>query len=219
MSEEKQKFLESIKLPLLFVVTIWCIKVIETSFGVSFSSYGLYPRELFGLTGIVTFPLLHGSWDHLISNTLPMLFFTTALFYFYPKSAKPTFIALYIVPGILLWLFARPSFHIGASAIVYGLAAFIFFSGIIRKDKRSIILACILTFFYGGMVWGILPYKDGVSWEGHLFGGLTGVLMAFVFRKRDPFQKYKWEDDENDNDDDYDVRDLEVSYKKGYPFE
>ena len=202
----------------MFVVVIWAIKVLETSFGISFAGYGLFPREAHGLIGIATFPLLHGSWDHLISNTLPTLFFTTALFYFYSKSARPVFIAIYIIPGILLWLFARPSFHIGASAIVYGLAAFIFFSGVIRKDKRSIILALILTFFYGGMVWGILPYKDGVSWEGHLFGGITGFAAAIVFRKRDPFQKYEWEEEDND-DDDYDVRDLEISYKKGYPFE
>lgn len=219
MSEEKQKFINSIKIPLLFIVIIWVIKTVETAAGISFSDYGVLPREPSGLIGIVAFPLLHGSWDHLMSNSLPALFLLTGLFYFYPQSSRKVFVILYIVPGILVWLFGRSSYHIGASGLIYALAAFIFFSGIIRRDKRSIVLALLVTFLYGGLVWGVLPLDKKISWEGHLFGGLTGLITAIVFRKYDEYKKYDWEDDDDDDDDDYDVRDLEVSYKKGYPFE
>lgn len=217
MSEEKQKFIDSIKVPVSFISVIWLVKLAETLFEFSLSKFGILPREFSGLVGIITFPLLHGSWDHLMSNTLPSLFLLTGLFYFYPNSSRKVFIILYIVPGIFVWLFARHSYHIGASGLIYALAAFVFFSGVIRRDKRSMVLALLVTFFYGGLVWGVLPIEPGISWEGHLFGGLTGLAAAIIFRKLDPYKKYDWEDD--DDNDDYDVRDLEVSYKKGYPFD
>ncbi len=217
MSEDKRKFLDSIKIPVTFIITVWIIKLAETVSGISLTHYGVFPREASGLVGIITFPLLHGSWDHLMSNTLPALFLLTGLNYFYPAAGKKVFPLLYLAPGILVWIFGRASYHIGASGLIYALAAFVFFSGIIRRDKRSIVLALLVTFFYGGMVWGVLPLEPGISWEGHLFGGLTGLISAIIFRNYDKHKNYEWEDD--DDDDDYDVRDLEVSYKKGYPFE
>jgi membrane associated rhomboid family serine protease len=217
MGEEKKKALNSIKITGLFLLIIWTVKLVETIFGISFVGFGLLPREAEGLFGIFTFPLLHGSWDHLMSNTLPAMFLLSGLFYFYPESSKKVFAILYIVPGILLWMFGRQFYHIGASGLIYALAAFIFFSGIIKRDKRSIVLALLVTFFYGGLVWGVLPIKSGVSWEGHLFGGITGLAAALIFKKYDKYKKYDWEDEDDDKD--YNVRDLEVSYKKGYPLE
>lgn len=216
MSEDKQKFLDSIKIPFALAGVAWVIKIIESAFGISFINYGLLPREISGLVGIITFPVLHGNWDHLFSNTMPLFFLSAGICYFYVSSSKKILVGLYIIPGILLWFFARSSIHIGASGMIYGMAAFLFFSGVIRRDKRAIVLALLVSFFYGSLVWGILPIEKGVSWEGHLFGGLTGIALAVVFRKKDPFDKYDWEDDDED---DYDPRDLEISYKKGYPFE
>ncbi|MBU1095338.1 MAG: rhombosortase [Ignavibacteriae bacterium HGW-Ignavibacteriae-2] len=216
MTDDKQKFIDSIKIPSALVLILWGIKIIESLFKISLVGYGLFPRRIEGLFGIFTFPLLHGSWDHLFSNTLPLFLLSMGICYFYTTSSNKVLLGLYFVPGILLWLFGRASFHIGASGMIYGMVSFLFFSGIIRRDKRAIVLALLVSFFYGGLVWGILPVDSGVSWEGHLFGGITGLVFAIVFRKKDPFEKYDWEDED---DDDYDPRDLEVSYKKGYPFD
>jgi membrane associated rhomboid family serine protease len=216
--EEKEHIRKSLIIPAVFVLTIWIIKIIESLAGISFVVYGVYPGDLFGLVGILTFPLIHGSWEHLLSNTFPVLFLSMGVLYFYKSSGVKVLLLSYFIPGICLWLFARESYHIGASAVIYSLVSYLFFSGIIRRDKRAITLALIVTFFYGGLVWGILPLKREISWEGHLFGALTGIAAAIIFRKKDPYKRYDWED-EDDDDDNTPPEKLEISYKKGYPFE
>ena len=216
--EEKEHIRKSILIPAVFVLVIWLIKIVETAAGISFVTYGVYPHNVFGLIGILTFPLIHGSWGHLFSNTFPVLFLAIGVLYFYKTSAMKVLLMSYFIPGIGIWLFGRESYHIGASAIIYSLVTFLFFSGVIRRDKRAISLALIVTFFYGGLVWGVLPLKREISWEGHLFGALTGIAAAIIFRKKDPYKRYDWED-EDDNDDYTQPDKLEISYKKGYPFE
>ncbi len=213
--EEKELIRKSLLLPSLFILLIWLIKIVESAAGISLVSYGLYPGNASGLIGILTFPLIHGSWGHLFSNTFPVLFLSMGVLYFYKTSAVKVLLMSYFIPGICVWLFGRESYHVGASAIIYSLVAFLFFSGVIRRDKRAISLALIVTFFYGGLVWGVLPLKREISWEGHLFGALTGIAASIIFRKKDPYKKYDWEDD----DDDTPPEKLEISYKKGYPFE
>src|SRR3989339_1510740 len=104
-----------------------------------------------------------------------------------------------IIPGIFVWIFGRPAYHIGASGLIYGFVSFLFFSGLIRRDNRSIALALIVTFLYGGIIWGVLPIKAETSWESHLFGSIIGIMFAFIFRKADPAPKYDWEDEEEAN--------------------
>lgn len=215
--EEKEHIRKSFLIPAVFVVIIWVIKIIEYYGSVSFVNYGVYPGRPSGLIGILTFPLIHGSWEHLMSNTFPVVFLSVGVLYFYKSSGVKVLLMSYFIPGICVWLFGRESYHVGASAIIYSLAAYLFFSGIIRRDKRAISLALIVTFFYGGLVWGVLPIKKDISWEGHLFGALTGIAAAIIFRKQDPYKRYDWEDE--DDDDDTPPEKLEVSYKKGYPFE
>ena len=99
--------------------------------------------------------------------------------------------------------------------MVYGLVSFLFFSGLIRRDTRSIALALIVTFLYGSIIWGVIPQNDGISWEYHLFGSLTGISCAFIYRKSDPYKKYEWEDE----DDEGDPAKLEISHDKGFPFD
>jgi len=169
---------------------------------------GILPRNLNGLAGIFTSPLIHGSFSHLISNTAPLVFMGIGIFYFYPKVAYKVFTIIYLGTGVLVWLFAREVYHIGASGIIYGFVSFLFFSGIFRKDNRSIALALVVILFYGGLIWGVLPVERGVSWESHLFGAIAGIVSAFLFRKIDPPKKYDWEDERSDTP----VRDLEVSY-------
>jgi membrane associated rhomboid family serine protease len=213
--EEKEHIRKSLLIPVIFVLIIWIIKIIETTAGVSFVIYGVHPGSVSGLIGILTFPLIHGSWEHLFSNTLPVLLLSMGVLYFYKSSAAKVLLMAYFIPGIGIWLFARESYHVGASAVIYALAAYLFFSGIIKRDKRAISLALIVTFLYGGLVWGVLPLKEGISWEGHLFGALTGIAAAIIFRKKDIYKKYDWEDEENE----IPPEKLEISYKKGYPFE
>ena len=214
MTDEKRKLLSSILIPLGFIALLWIIQIVQAVFGLNFVGYGLFPRKLPGLIGIVTAPVIHAGFGHLFSNTLPLLFLGVGILYFYPKSAVKVFASVYFIPGIFVWFVARPAYHIGASGMVYGLVSFLFFSGIIRRDTRSIALALIVTFLYGSIIWGILPLNNGISWEYHLFGSLTGITCAFLFRKSDPYKKYEWEDEEEEEH-----GKLEISHDKDLPFD
>ncbi|MCH6575730.1 MAG: rhomboid family intramembrane serine protease [Bacteroidetes bacterium] len=195
-------------IPLTFPVVMWMVYFISLSLNLDLSRMGILPRDMFGILGIISGPIVHANFSHLLSNTIPLIILGWAIFFFYSKVSFKTFILIYVLTGLLVWLFAREVYHIGASGIVYGIVSFLFFSGIFRRDNKSISIALIVTFLYGGIVWGILPGQKGISWESHLFGGIAGIITAFIFRKIDPPKKYDWEDEE----DDFDVNDLEVSY-------
>ena len=195
--------------PLIFPVLIWVVHLLSLILNVDITRMGLIPRIPIGLLGIITAPLIHADFSHLISNTIPLIILGWIIFAFYRRVTVISFILIYLLTGLLVWIFARQVYHIGASGIVYGYVSFLFFSGIFRRDNTSITLALVITFIYGGLVWGILPGMKGVSWESHLFGGISGLIAAYIFRKIDPpSKKYDWEDDP----DDFDVKDLEVSY-------
>ena len=183
---------------ILVIVFIWLIKGVELLFNIDFSSYGIYPQEMDHLIGILVAPLLHGSFEHLLSNTLALFILITALFYEYPRSAKWTLFIIYIGSGIGVWLFARQAHHLGASGLTHGLMFFLFIIGVIRRDKPAMALSMIVFFLYGSMVWGVLPTKEEISFETHLFGALMGVICAIIFRHRDPkpIEKvYSWEEE------------------------
>jgi len=183
--------------------------LISFFFSIDLTRMGLLPRNLIGLLGIITSPLIHADFSHLISNTIPLVILGWIIFFFYPKVSYILFIFIYILTGLLVWIFARQVYHIGASGVVYGFVSFLFFSGIFRRDNKSIALALVITFLYGGLVWGMIPGLKGISWESHFLGAITGLLAAYMFRKIDPpAKKYDWEDDP----DDFDVNELEVSY-------
>ena len=148
-----QKFL----IPLSFPLILWIIYLISYIFNIDLTRMGLLPRNLIGLLGIVTSPLIHADFSHLISNTIPLTILGVIIFSFYPKVSYILFIFIYILTGLLVWIFARQVFHIGASGVVYGFVSFLFFSGIFRRDNKSIALALVITFLYGGLVWGMIP--------------------------------------------------------------
>ena len=214
MSDEKKKFLSSIIIPLGFILLLWLIQIAQVIININFISFGLYPRKVYGLIGIITAPLIHAGFGHLFSNTLPLLFLSVGILYFYPNSAIKVFTSVYFISGIFVWLFARSAYHIGASGLVYGFVSFLFFSGVIRRDTRSIALALIVTFLYGSIIWGIIPQNNGISWEYHLFGSLVGISCAFIFRNSDPYKKYEWEDEPDDDD----SKPLEISHRKDSDF-
>ena len=208
LNERKQN-ISNLLTPLLFPVVIWIVHLLSLLLNEDLSKLGLLPRNLVGLLGIITSPLIHADFSHLISNTVPLIILGWIIFSFYPKLSYLLFVFIYLLTGLLVWIFARQVYHIGASGIVYGFVSFLFFSGIFRRDNTSIALALIITFLYGGLVWGMIPGWKGISWESHLFGAITGLLAAYMFRKIDPpSKKYDWEDEP----DDFDVDKLEVSY-------
>ncbi len=212
MTEEKKKFYKSLIIPCLFIALIWLMKLSETIFDFSLHNYGILPGSFSGLLGVLTSPLVHADYDHLLANTFPILLLGTGISYFYKNSSNKVFLIVYLAGGILVWLFGRPNYHIGASGLIYGFVAFLFFSGVIRRDIRAIALSLIVTFLYGSLIWGVLPLDQKISWESHLFGAVTGTICAFIFMKADPYKKYDWEDEPDTKN----PSKLEISYDNEY---
>src|SRR5205823_4830455 len=190
------------KLSLGFVAVIWIIPLL--GWGLDLQRFGVRPRQWIGLPGILFAPLLHADFVHLIANTLPLLVLGTTMLHLYPTAAFRVLPAVYLGPGIALWLFAREGNHIGASGLIYGLVGYVFVAGLIRRDRRAIAASMLVAFMYGTLVWGVLPIRTGVSWETHLAAALIGVLMAIAMRNADlpPRVQYSWEQETSDELDD-----------------
>lgn len=181
-SPESIRFKYSVAYTLSFVFLLWVIKALEWALSFDFGIFGIHPRTLSGTFGIITGPLVHGDYMHLISNSFPLILLGIGIFYFYDKIAVEVFFWIYFVTGLCVWAMARDAYHIGASGIVYGLVAFMLFSGLFRRDTASIAIALIVVFLYGGMFYGVIPSDPHISWESHLMGSFTGVFCAFFFR-------------------------------------
>ena len=205
---ERRKFLGALVIPLLIVAVMWVVKIIEISFGIELERWGLQPQTWRGLIGILTMPFLHGSWDHLITNSIPVIVLGTALYYCYPTLAHRVMLFSYLGSGLLTWCLGNPaSIHVGASALIYSLNLFLIVSGFIRSNRQLIVIALITVFLYGSFIWGMIPalaIPQNISWEGHLSGAIIGIFLAFVLRKEGPQKEvYHWdEEDENEEDDD-----------------
>ncbi|WOK08825.1 rhomboid family intramembrane serine protease [Imperialibacter roseus] len=181
---ERKLFRESVFITLAFVGVLWCVKSWEYATSVDLSFLGIYPRTLKGSLGIVTSPFIHGDIQHLLSNTFPLAILGVGLFFFFRKIALEVFVIVYFSTGFWVWTTARPAFHIGASGIIYGLVSFLFFFGLIKRDARSLAVSMIVVFLYHGLFAGIFPFSDQISWESHLFGGLSGLFCAIHFRNK-----------------------------------
>lgn len=185
--------------PLLFIVIIWAVKIIEISSLDSFHELGVYPRKPSGLIGIVFSVFIHSDFNHLISNTISFFILTMGLIYFYRDLSYKVIIFIWITSGIFVWLGARQSYHIGASGLIYGIASFLFFSGILRRDIRLMAISMLVVFLYGGLIWGIFPIYPRISWEYHLFGTICGFIASVYYRNQGPL-KHKWTWEENPDD-------------------
>lgn len=179
------------------VVILWVIKIFEVVFHFELGFLGVFPREVKGLPGIILAPFIHGDFNHLISNTLPFFILLSGLNYFYNKISIKVFLLIYILTGMCVWIGGRSVYHVGASGVVYGLASFIFFSGIYRKNRSLLAISLLTIFLYGGMFWGLFPVKEGVSWESHLFGFVVGLLIAIFYKKEKTYMDVEFEDDSN----------------------
>ncbi len=208
MNQEKKKFINAVFLPFILLAIMWLIKLAETAFGIKLVFLGIQPLSFNGLQGILLSPFIHGDFEHLMANSIPFLVLGTALIYFYRGISIKVLIGIWFLSGVWTWFGGRESWHIGASGIIYGLSSFLFFSGVIRKDSRLAALALIVAFLYGSLIWGVFPDflpKKNISWEGHLGGFVSGIIMAIYYRKSGPQpRKYSWDYEEEDEDEEGD---------------
>ena len=172
----------SLVIALSIVSLLWIIIIINAIIPIDFNQFGIMPRKTEGIKGILFAPFLHLNWQHLMSNSMPLIILLTGLFWLYRKVALRILVLSTIIGGGLVWLLGREAFHIGASGVIFSLVAFFIASGIFKRDFKAILLAIIVFFMYGGIVWGVLPGQAGVSWEGHLFGFITGIGLAYFFK-------------------------------------
>lgn len=201
VKEDTERLHYALLLSASFAIVLWLVKIVESVTGLDTVEYGIYPGKLSGLVGILTAPFIHGSPAHLVANTLPIVILGTTLLYGYPKSARIVIPVLFLGTGLGVWLFGRESYHVGASGLSFGMMFFVFTIGVLRWDRRAIGLALVAFFLYGGMIWGVFPGDPRVSYESHLSGAITGVVLAFLLRRLDPpppAKRYSWEEEANE---------------------
>lgn len=208
MSNEKSRFYASMVVPGFLLLIMWLVFFGEYLLGADWGNWGVYPMHAPGLRGILFSPFLHEGIKHIAANSLPFFVLGTALFYFYRDLAFKVLLFIWLFTGLFVWFGGRDAYHIGASGIIYGLASFLFLSGVIRKDTRLSALSLIVIFLYGSLIWGAIPNflpEKNISWEAHLGGMLSGIIMAVFYRKSGPQRKqYSWElEEEKGEEDDY----------------
>lgn len=172
--------------PLRLCFFMWLVFTFQLYSEIDLGYFGIYPRKIAGLLGVFTAPLLHGSFSHLMSNTIPFLVLGASLYFFFPRIAPRVFLYAYFFTNILVWIFGRPFYHIGASGLVYALASFLIFFGFFKRNFKSVIISAAAIFFYGGLVYGLYPLDNDISWESHLMGAIVGLASAVLFSKTNP---------------------------------
>jgi membrane associated rhomboid family serine protease len=209
MKFEVKQILYALFFPVLVIILLWLVWILEKGLGAHWYQLGINPRTVEGLPGIITSPLLHSGVWHLFSNTVPLLVLSWCLFYFYKDLGYLVFPVLWILSGLLTWCIGRDSWHIGASSLIYSIAFFLFFSGIFRRHIPLMAVSMMIVFLYGSMVWNMFPVAEivdpTVSWEGHLSGGISGLICAGIFRNRGPQKPEPEPEEEEENDDERDV--------------
>ncbi len=186
---------------LALVAGIWIVWLAAFLLGWDMDALGIRPRDPHSLIGIFTAPFVHASFEHLMSNTLPLGLLSAFTLYAYPRAARYALPLIWIVSGLGVWLWARPSLHVGISGITHGLMFFLFLIGLFRRDRLGVSIALAVFFLYGGMTMTVLPREEGVSFEYHLAGAVAGVIAAIAFYRFDPIaprKRYSWEDEEED---------------------
>ena len=169
-------------LPFLVVLILWLIYLVDHGLTLHLNRWGIGPREWAGLIGVAAAPLLHGDLEHLVGNSVPLFVLGWSLMYFFPTVAGRVVVFSWLFTGLGVWLSARANIHIGASGVVYALAAFLFVSGLLRRQRTQMGLSLLIVFLYGSMFWGIFPILPRVSWESHLWGAITGLVLAVIYR-------------------------------------
>ncbi len=189
--------LRRFKRPLQFLLLLWVLQLLHSTLMPELGRLGIFPREIWGLRGVIMAPLIHGDWQHLISNSVPFLVLSFFFISFYPRVATRAFLMIYLLTGLGVWIFAGRAFHIGLSGVVYGMVAFIFWSGVFRRNAKSIALALSMLVLYSGYFYGLVP-KERISWESHLIGSIVGIFAAFWYREPLPAETEQEEENEEE---------------------
>ena len=180
------------------VALLTVVYLLQGSFDAT--AWAVAPHSLAGLRGVLGAPLLHGSWDHLVSNAFALLLLGTLAGSVYPKATVRAIPIAWMASGLgAWWLGDVGTHHLGASGVVQGLAYLVVVLGLLRRDRASMAAAMIALTFSGGMLVAVLPHDPGVSWQSHLGGAIGGVVSAVLFRHADPpapRQRYSWEFEE-----------------------
>lgn len=210
MNFNKRELCHALTVPVLLLILMYLVFCIENLGDYNFKALGIYPRKIQSLFGIITMPFVHSDFEHILTNTPAFLFLSTLIYMKYKHIACKAISFMWILSGILLWLIGRPSYHIGCSGIIYAMIMFVFFAGVINRQRSMMALSLIVVFLYGGMVWYMFPQNvlPEISWEGHLSGAFAGIVGALIFCEGK-------KDDENDAvpeiDPDFDWRGKDIS--------
>jgi membrane associated rhomboid family serine protease len=198
---EPDNFKSSLAIVFTLVGVLWIVWLLQEFAGWDFSEFGNWPHHIQGLKGILFSPFIHGSFEHIVSNTLPALVLMMVLLNAYPKVALPVLFFIHIVSGILVWTLAPDTgIHIGISGIVYGIAAFLITSGLLRKDRVAVTISIFVGLTYGaGILASFIPTK-GVSWQSHLYGAVSGLIAAIIVRKVGLPPKHEFELEVHEDD-------------------
>ena len=201
ISAERRAFTHAIIIPCILSLIMILVFALENGMGWDFHKAGVLPRHWENFGGVFTYIFIHSDWGHLGNNIFSFIVLSSCLYFFYKTIASKILFVSYILSGMILWLIGRENWHIGASGLVYSLAFFLFFSGIIRKYVPLIAISFFVVFMYGSMVWYVFPWKaqEQISWEGHLAGAITGLLLAVLSRNYGPQKpEINWEEEEEE---------------------
>ncbi|MDX9928769.1 MAG: rhomboid family intramembrane serine protease [Bacteroidales bacterium] len=203
----RKKLLLSMAIPGMLIVVIWSVFAVELITGFNAGRLGIFPLSLRGIPGIILSPLVHSDLKHLFNNSLPLFLLGTMLFFFYGEVSLKVFLINWVLTGLMVWLAGREAWHIGASGLVYGLAFFLFFSGIIRRHFRLMALSLLIVFLYGSMVWGMFPFVPAnISWESHMLGAVSGIFLSVWYRNEGPQAPvHEWPDDDEEEEGEADL--------------
>lgn len=201
MKREVQRICLAAVIPLFLIFIMYMLKILETGMDWDFTRLGVYPLDKRGVFGIFAHPFVHSGFRHLLANTLPFFFLSWCLFYFYKDIASWILLVIWLCAGIFTFVIGKPGWHVGASGIVYGLAFFLFFSGLLRRHIPLVAISLLVAFLYGGLVWNMFPFfaKASTSWEGHLSGAVAGTIAALLFRDYGPQKPDPFGDEEDDD--------------------
>lgn len=199
-----KKIINQFKVPIVYFLLIWLFFLLDFKYNLN-GVFALYPREIDGLFGVIAMVFSHSNLEHVLGNSLPLVLGLFLLYSFYEKSANLILFIGHVFTGLIVWIIARPAYHIGASGVVYMLVSFILISAFISHNKQFRIAALALLSIQSGLIFGILPQDNQISWEGHLSGAIVGFLLAFIFKNKGPKpdKPFVWNEDEIVVNDEY----------------
>ena len=208
---EKRNFILAITKSLIIIALLWISFLINDIFALNWNDWGMAPRTAKGVWGILTMHFLHADFEHLISNSLPMFFLGFGIFYYFSQKGMLIVVMNLLLTGFFTWILGRYGVHIGASGLVYALAFFLVTISLIKMESSMLAYTLVIIFLYGSLVWGFFPQlfpNKHISWEGHLAGAITGILLAFFYRNEGPQKKKYFEDEEEELEEGEDSNDF-----------